>query len=247
MRCTHEAQMHSENSFITLTYADEHLPPDNGVHVRTWQLFMKRLRKFSTKKVRFFASGEYTEAPNFRPHYHALIFGYQFHDLVFLTKKRGNNYYTSKSLLKLWPYGFHIIGTVDYQSAAYVARYVMKKMNGDGEVATAFYTRPHPLTGKVYQVRKEFCVQSRRPGIGSTWFTRYKADAFPSDFLVIDGMKHSVPPYYTKKLMEDEQDDIKRKRKREAFSRKSDNTPDRLSVREQVKTSQLTQLKRDLT
>jgi len=239
--------MHSENTFITLTYDDEHLPPDNGVHVRIWQLFMKRLRKsLGNNKIRFFASGEYTDAPFFRPHYHAIIFGYQFPDLEHFRTSRGNRLYTSKSLLKLWPYGFHTIGTVTYQTAAYVARYVMKKMNGDSEQAIANYTRPHPITGKIYTVNREFCVQSRRPGLGSTWFEKFEADAFPSDFLVVDGKKHSVPNYYLKKLEKERSDKIKQLRKHNALKRKSDNTPERLAVREQVKLSNLNRLKREL-
>lgn len=247
MRCAHESQMHSENMFITLTYNDEHLPPDNGIHVRIWQLFMKQFRKsIAPIKVRFFASGEYTDPPFYRPHYHALIFGYQFPDLKFLTKLRGKPYYTSKSLEKLWPNGFHTISNVTYQTAAYVARYVMKKQNGDSDQAVAFYTRPHPINGKIFQVRREFCVQSRRPGIGSTWFDKFKSDAFPSDYLIVDGKKHSVPIYYTKKLAEEEARKIKRQRKIKSIPRKAENTRERLAVREQVKIAQLKSLKRDL-
>lgn len=46
MRCLDEAQMHKgENSFITLTYDDEHLPPDGSLERQAFPLFMKRLRK----------------------------------------------------------------------------------------------------------------------------------------------------------------------------------------------------------
>lgn len=245
MRCSHEAQMHSENMFITLTYSDEHLPPDYGIHVRVWQLFMKRLRKAIGKQVRFFACGEYGDK-SLRPHYHALIFGYIFTDLVTFSIKRGNKIYTSKSLDKIWPYGLATIGDVNYRTAAYVSRYVMKKMSGDDEVATDFYTRIHPVTFQTHVVRKEFCVQSRRPGIGTTWFHKYKTDVFPSDFLIIDGKKHSVPKFYTKLLQEDQQMQIKRARKIEARKYSENNTKERLAVREEVKSAQLTRLKREI-
>lgn len=245
-RCYHEAQMHRENTFITLTYANEHLPPDYGVHVRVWQLFMKRLRKSLHANVRFFASGEYTDGPNFRPHYHALIFGYQFPDLVHWTTRRGNRLYTSKSLERLWPYGHCTVGNVTHQSSGYVARYVMKKQNGDNDYTAAHYTRIHPITGKVHTVKREFCVQSRKPGLGTSWFQKYKSDAFPSDFIVVDGKKHSVPKFYTKKLEEEEAELYKRKRRLDALKRKGDNTPDRLEVREQVKLAAISQLKREL-
>lgn len=245
-RCMHEAQMHSHNMFLTLTYADEHLPPDYGVHVRVWQLFMKRLRKsLGVNKLRFFACGEYGDKSQ-RPHYHALIFGYQFPDLVTYALNRGNKIYTSKSLDKVWPYGLATIGDVNYQTAAYVARYVMKKQNGDGDNAIAYYTRRHPVTGLIHQVRREFCVQSRKPGLGSSWFAKYKTDVFPSDFVIVDGKKHSVPKFYSKKLEEEEIETYKRRRKADSLKRKSDNTPARLKVREQVKLANISRLKREL-
>jgi len=238
--------MHSENSFITLSYSDEHLPPDYGIHVRVWQLFMYRLRQsIKPIKVRFFACGEYGDR-NYRPHYHALIFGYQFPDLKLYSNKRGIRLYTSKSLDQLWPYGFNTVGQVTHQSSGYVARYIMKKVAGDDDHATDHYKRIHPLTGEMHQVRKEFCVQSRRPGLGSSWFAKYKTDAFPSDFLVVDGKKIPVPKFYSKKLAEEELNKIKRKRIKDAQKRKPDNTPERLRVREEVKKAALSQLKREL-
>ena len=33
MRCVHEAEMHDENVFVTLTYDDDHLPPPD----RDWE------------------------------------------------------------------------------------------------------------------------------------------------------------------------------------------------------------------
>lgn len=239
--------MHTSNMMLNLTFSDEHLPPDYGVHVKTWQLFMYRLRKsIYPVKIRFFACGEYGDQ-NLRPHYHALIFGYIFPDLIVYKKnKQGNRIYTSKSLDKLWPYGFNTIGNVTHQSAGYVARYVMKKHSGDNEHTVAHYNRIHPITGKLHQVKKEFCVQSRRPGLGSTWFAKYKGDAFPSDFLIVDGKKQSVPKFYMKKLTEEEAQTYKKLHKLQSLKRKADNTPERLKVREEVKLSALKQLKREL-
>jgi hypothetical protein len=44
-RCHHEAQLYDKNSFITLTYAPEHLPSDYSVHKKHLVQFIKRLRK----------------------------------------------------------------------------------------------------------------------------------------------------------------------------------------------------------
>lgn len=236
--------MHQQNAFLTLTYADEHLPPDYGVHVKVWQDFNKRLRKqIEPKKIKFYACGEYGDK-SLRPHYHALIFGHQFSDLVLWSIKRGQRLYTSKSLDKIWPYGLATTGSVTYQSAAYVARYVMKKIGGDN--APEHYTRRHPVTGEWHVVRHEFAVQSRRPGIGSTWYDKYKSDAFPSDYIIVDGKKHPVPRYYTKKLEEEEHEAIIRQRKKSALQRKPDNSKERRAVKAAVRDARLQQLKREL-
>lgn len=44
VRCVHEAKVHEDNSFITLTYSDENLKPK--LDYSHFQLFMKKLRSF---------------------------------------------------------------------------------------------------------------------------------------------------------------------------------------------------------
>ncbi|MFN7611381.1 MAG: hypothetical protein ACK5QX_10675, partial [bacterium] len=69
-RIAHEASLHEANSFLTLTYSNEHLPADLSVDVIALQKFMKRLRKaLYPAPVRFVACGEYGEN-TLRPHYH---------------------------------------------------------------------------------------------------------------------------------------------------------------------------------
>lgn len=122
----------------------------------------------------------------------------------------------------------------------------MKKMNGD--LAPSHYLRTHPKTGLLVQVEPEFAVQSTRPGIGAAWFQQFKSDAFPSDFVVVDGRQKPVPRYYSLKLNEEELTPIKRKRKLAASSpgQKANRTKERLAVRETVKQSRLSRLKRTL-
>ena len=66
LRCEHEASLHDENCWFTLTYDDAHLPDRNSLRRRDLQLFLKRLRKVM-KPFRFFGCGEYGDDSN-RPH-----------------------------------------------------------------------------------------------------------------------------------------------------------------------------------
>lgn len=242
-RLYHEGQQHERSSFVTLTFSDEHLPPDMSVSVRDLQLFMKRLRK-RNPGVRFFACGEYGDA-NFRPHYHLILFGKEFSDQTPWRKTgSGHVVYRSAELEALWPFGHAEVGTVTPQSCGYVARYCIKKVNG--EKAKSYYRRIHPETGEIIDVRPEFIVMSRRPGIGGAWFDKHSRDAFPSDFVVVDGKKRAVPAYYTKKLDDLSSAVIKGARKRNAAKHADNNTPARLEVREEVVQRRIERLKRDL-
>lgn len=243
-RLHHEASLHDVSSFLTLTFSDENLPPSYSVDVRDIQLFMKRLRKRLRVPVRFFACGEYGER-NYRPHYHLILFGYDFPDRQ-LWRKTGSGHvtYRSPELDQVWTFGHAEVGTVTPQSAGYVARYVLKKVTG--EAAVEYYRRVHPLTGEVVNVAPEFICMSNKPGIGAGWYDRYSMDAFPSDFVIVDGQKRPVPRYYKKKLEEEASNAITDKRKKEARKRVADNTPERRAVREEVLTLRLDQLKREL-
>lgn len=243
-RLHHEAQLHLDTSFLTLTFSDENLPEDYSVSVRDIQLFMKRVRKRIGISVRFFACGEYGGKAA-RPHYHVLLFGYGFPDRrPWRQTSAGYVTYRSDELDALWRFGHAEIGTVTRESAGYVARYCLKKVNGD--LADRHYQRVHPVTGELVRVRPEFVVMSNKPGMGSGWYDKYSVDAFPSDFVTIDGKKVPVPRYYKKKLDEEQSEAITRKRKEEAKKRASDNTPERLAVREEVLILRLDNLKRQM-
>lgn len=235
--------MYELNSFLTLTFSDEHLPENYSVSVQDMQLFMKRLRKYAGR-VRFFACGEYGGLGQ-RPHYHVLLFGYDFGDKTVWSKtKNGDLLYRSAALEKLWPYGNSWIGSVTFESAGYVARYVTKKIGGDP--AEEHYTRVHPLTGEQVKVHPEFVTMSLKPGIGQAWFDKYSSDAFPSDFVVINGRKLPVPRFYARKLSDEAALLIKAKRKEKAHPHKHNQTDARLLVREEVQELRATRLKRDL-
>ena len=59
-RIVHEASLHDDqhgNSFITLTYDDDHLPDDEGLKKSDFQRFMKRLRKAMPQRIRYLMCG----------------------------------------------------------------------------------------------------------------------------------------------------------------------------------------------
>lgn len=237
VRCIHEASLHDENSFITLTYRDSDLPDDRSLDVRHFQLFMKRLRKYH--KVRFFHCGEYGSL-NMRPHYHAIIFGFSFPDRKkFKDLPSGFPVYTSEFLESLWPYGFSSVADCSFESAAYVARYVMKKVSGDA--ADEHYAGRRP----------EYVTMSRRPGIGAGWFDLYKDDVFPSDEVILKGRRFKPPKFYDRLFEITDPDEfarIKAARIAAASTDKAilDSAGDRLRVREKVKLARISQLKRSL-
>lgn len=246
-RLHHESQLHELTSFITLTYDNDHLPRDGSLNPRTVELFLKRLRK-AIGPFRYFLCGEYG-TQTFRPHYHALIFGYDFPDRVLDDKgKRGDPLYRSATLDKAWGAGRCLIGNVTPSSAAYVARYVTKKANG--ELAKLNYRVTDPETGVTWQLEKEFIRMSTKPGIGYGWYQKYSMDAFPSDFVVVEGKRVPVPRYYAKLLERDDQVaafHVKQQRKQEAKDEtiKANNTESRLMTRHEFNQVAASRVERD--
>lgn len=239
IRCVHEAQMHEDNCFVTLTYRDADLiyGADRAtLYPRHLQLFMKRLRKKYGQGIRFFACGEYGER-TVRPHYHACLFGIDFPDRVFYKiNANKDRLYSSAILDSLWTHGNCYIGSVTFESAAYVARYIVGKKLGLNSQAPA-----------EQGYCSEFVRMSRRPGIGRPWFNSYSSDVFPSDSVIIRGIRCKPPTYYSSIYELEKPDEmlyIKKRRINESFDRRGDNTLSRLKVKERVKIAQTTSLLR---
>lgn len=244
VRCMHETKMHASNSFISLTYSPEHFPPHGSLNYSHFQLFMKRLRK-RVGPIRFYMCGEYGEQFA-RPHFHSMIFGYSFPDRkAFKQSGSGSMIYRSAELESLWPYGFSSVGDATFESAAYVARYVMKKVTGGR--AQAHYEALDYDTGEIVSRVPEFNKMSLKPGIGASWFHKYHSDVFPHDRVVVNGIPTKPPRYYDKladKYLDFDFEEIKFKRFVDSISRLSDNTPERLIAKEIVTNARLSHLKR---
>ncbi len=251
IRCVHEAQMHDENCFITLTYDEQNLPHDGSLNKQHFQKFIKKLRKYvEPKKFRYFHCGEYGEKLQ-RPHYHACLFGYDFPDKEFFQEKKENKLYTSKILEEKWNKGFATIGEMTFETAAYCARYAMKKITGDN--APEHYQTVNTITGEIHQVQSEYATMStgRKPGegLGGPWYKKYKNDLFPEDECIIDGRIMKPPRYYAKLYEQEEPEQyeqMKTNRKRFFDKHEADATWQRLEQRAKVKHAQLDQLPRQL-
>jgi hypothetical protein len=244
-RIHHEASGFEDNVFVTLTYSEDHLPADLSVSKAEFDLFIRRLIEHYGA-TRYFACGEYGGQTK-RPHYHAILFGQGFPDRYFWSKSPGGDLlYRSPTLEKIWGKGNCLIGAVTLTSAEYVARYTVKKVNGDRVAAYLYRGEQHPLTGEIpWSVDPEFITMSRNPGLGSDWLEKFHRDVFPSDFLVINGRKRAVPPFYLRKLDDMEKLRLVTSRKSSARQHAHNNTDRRLMARTEVRELRADRLKRD--
>lgn len=238
-----ENQMHKDSCFVTLTYDDIELPHGENLPTlapKDFELFMKRLRKEYGPNIKFFGCGEYGSRTN-RPHYHACLFGIDFEDKKLYSTKRDYKCYTSDNLNRIWTHGHCIIGDVTFDSAAYVARYIMTKKTG-----------PHAKYYTDNGIQPEFVRMSRRPGIGASWFQKYQSDIYPFGRMRVRGKITSIPRYYSNLLSISDQleSDIQRGRRNLAAENKMwsdmDKKAPKLSIKEKVKKSQIKSLTRDL-
>lgn len=259
IRIAHESALHDENSFITLTYDPEHVPPTGSLLPRDWDLFLKLLRQKlarekPSKKISFYMAGEYGEKPEQgkkfgRPHFHAIIFGWKPKDLEPIGRTpSGNLLYKSQYLLDVWKKGHVSVGEVTMESGGYVARYVTKKITGD--LAEEHYKDIDLNTGELIDMEPEFTRSSRRPAIGKEWYKKYKTD-LKKGYLVVKGVKMTIPKYYEKLMEKDSDihygmnlDYIKYKRQLLGEKNSEDNTEERLAVKEEVKLKKIQILRR---
>lgn len=222
VRLTQEQALHDTSSFLTLTYDDENLPEGQTLVMDHVSEFLKNLRASlayeEEKKVRFYACGEYGEKFQ-RPHYHMILFGEDFQKDRYEIERsdKDEQQWQSPSLTQLWGRGRAVIGTCTFESAAYVARYVTKKISGEGQHAH-------------YGVRSpESARMSRRPGIGRDWFEKNKIDLINHDNIISRGRKMRPPQTYDRWLRDTAQleyEKIKAAREEAALTRIQDPRPD---------------------
>lgn len=219
LRCVHEASLWELNCFITLTYNNESVPhftecgfTYHTLYKQDFVKFMKHLRKHEGENIRFYMCGEYGEAcqncnlsrrycrcrtyiPGLgRPHYHAALFNYDFIDKELWKDKKRYRIYTSKFLNHLWPWGYSTIADLNWESAAYIARYITKKILGDKELSERHYKGRLPEYTNMSRGNRN----SKLNGIGSKWFELYQNDIYPKDSIHYKGKSLRPARYYDK-------------------------------------------------
>lgn len=146
-----EMTQHKESCFATLTYSDEKLPDGGSLNPEHLTKFIKRLRKATDAKLRYYGVGEYGGRTG-RPHYHLALFSYQSCHFGITRKGRASCCPQCDLVARVWGYGNIELGTLEEKSAAYIGGYVSKK-----------YTAPQTDNGR----HPQFTRMSLRPGIGT--------------------------------------------------------------------------------
>jgi hypothetical protein len=195
----HEASLHKVNWFVTLTYEKDPFTLRYSDVQQGWKRLRERVGPF-----RFYLGGEYGETNPYtgvvdgglyRPHYHAVLFGIDFVDRRPLKLLGRADYFSSALLDDVWRLGNCVLGPVTFESAAYVARYCVKKRTGPGSEDHYRLVMPD---GSVIQREPEFARMSLRPGIGAGWYDRYGEDVRRGDAVICRGVPVLPPRYYDK-------------------------------------------------
>lgn len=196
--------------FVTLTYDDDHLPMiiDDGtlhlvrgkgfsadyctkgatVYKKDAQDWLKRLRRNLdyhygiSEGVRFYLAAEYGST-TYRPHYHVCLFGAPTDDLNQIGKnKLGQALFESDFISDTWKNGHVCVGQLTFQTAAYTARYCLKKAQGKDN---AFFDS--------IGVNREFVNMSRKPGIGVPYYDAYKDEIYKNDEIILPATSKDKP------------------------------------------------------
>lgn len=216
VRIMHEKLFHKHSCFLTLTYDPEFLPKDLNLkkqHVR--QFYDELRKKIGYSKIKYFDCGEYGNPESDptlygdytgRPHYHCIIFGWCPNDLVFYKHSKDGDLFTSDFLKSIWRRGFSTVGDVTYNSARYVASYVVKKHKGNDK---DWYT----IHSKVPEYSK------RSKGIGKSYALKFKDQIKHDGFIRCGKRKYPVFRYYEDLIFNEQEKEERSKIKNEYFEK----------------------------
>lgn len=178
-----ESLMSLSSFFVTLTYDENHLPFPEGVNVKDVQLFMRRFKKKSPYKFKYFVVSEYGSISS-RPHYHILFFFRDRYDWITL----------SYDLADCWKLGQHKIGTVDIASIRYCAKYCLKSR----------VDSRHLYKNKTFSLVSKANRWDKMNSIGSDLFSELKKYSDREIFEVVSYDRCvAMPRYYRDKVFDD--------------------------------------------
>lgn len=246
VRMQHEAQMHEQAYFVTMTYNDDHVPNWGTLKMDDGTKFIRAIRKRRPgERISYYLAGEYGSKLR-RPHYHAAIYGLRLDDLQLSGSSKKGASGKSPWLEKMWGKGFVTVAPLTPAAAAYVAGYVLKKSTK--EEREKELSRHDSATGELRVVAPESARMSCRPAIGRRWIEKFWPEVYGDgkhegfDFVVLDGQKIKPPLYYDKWLEEHHPEVWKSidKRRKKNLNR-DEYTPERLRVREIVMESKMKQ------
>lgn len=254
IRCAHEFQIRKVASFVTLTIdssktnlftTEKNLkhyckrcikgnryikyPIDytlcKGMLLDELKRMRDNLYKRHGIKIRYFGCGEYGSQGD-RPHYHVIIFGYDFPDKHFINiSGKGIPIYHSEELQEMWPYGLATVQEVNHRACMYTAKYCLKKLQftDDISIQEQYYGREPeflvmskgscqsnrcPYIDEIIKnckgikslrdLSNPYCknCQYTRGGIGYDWFLKYGEDVLKIGHVTLDGIKYPIPKYY---------------------------------------------------
>lgn len=205
-RITCESALYENNLFVTLTYDDDHLPRSkkcptlSTLDYRHLELFMKRFREclrrdYGFVGVRYYACGEYGDTSQ-RAHFHICFFNLPdelMQELRFYkTSFCGDVYTISDYIQRIWGNGIVVCGDLNFQSAAYVARYVCKKLKGKEKLSEL----------DELGISNQDSRMSLKPGIGSEYFHLFKDQIYKNDEMFLPAVGRVCVSRYFDKLMD---------------------------------------------
>lgn len=188
-----EDKVSTSAHFVTLTYDPVHVPisPHGFMTLDKTEFprYMKRLRKLTSNKLKYYACGEYGST-NKRPHYHAIVFGCPDDKLFFEAWKLDGKHF-----------GEVYVGSVTGNSVAYVMKYIDKAKNEQG-----LFPGWRPFVGRDDRV-PEFALMSK--GMGKSYITdrvkRYHNADLTRNYLTVDGgFKIAMPRYYRERIFDED-------------------------------------------
>lgn len=236
-RAVQEASLWRHNTFLTLTYDDEHLPRE--LIPAHFTKFIKRLRKKCSNderilsarhaSIRYLACGEYGEQTE-RPHYHACLFNAGAADQTAYSQ----DLCESPTFTTLWGNGAAKLAPFTAGTAGYVAGYLTKR--GKETYADEW--------GEERQ--KPFLRSSLRPAIGREWLEKNSQD-LQHGYMVLDHIKTRIPRYYIKKLLQGNaqarHEDIRARAQTETTDKKDEN---RIRAAEEIHKQHINKKRRSL-